>query len=209
MEACRLEAHVRFSTCGAQSVENCHPFWARHLRARVCFLHNGILFNEELLAGYDRIELGETDSERTMLFLLDVLDEATMRAGCALGFDGTLDALAGALAISNLNRQNLIMDDGTYTSVHTNTSEDTLNYRQLSDDAIVFSTKPLGGDAEKDLWKPVPRNRLIAYRDGTWCAHPRRTDTRSARRFSTFARSLATHGRRLSRRRQLPWIPNG
>lgn len=102
-----------------------------------------------------------------MLFLLDVLDEATMRAGCALGFDGTFDALAGALSqISNLNRQNLIMNDGTYTYVHTNTSEDTLNYRQLSDDAIVFSTKPLGGDAEKDLWKPVPRNRLIAYRDG-------------------------------------------
>ena len=168
VEACRLEAHIRFSTCGAQSVENCHPFLGSDISGREwTLIHNGILFNEELLAGYDRIERGETDSERTMLFLLDVLDEATMRAGGALGFDGTFDALAGALSqISNLNRLNLIMDDGTYTYVHTNTSEDTLNYRQLSDDAIVFSTKPLGGDAEKDLWKPVPRNRLIAYRDG-------------------------------------------
>ena len=102
-----------------------------------------------------------------MLFLLDVLDEAAMRTGGAPDFNGTFDALAGALSqISNLNRLNLIMDDGTYTYVHTNTSEDTLNYRQLSEDAIVFSTKPLGGDTEKDLWKPVPRNRLIAYRDG-------------------------------------------
>lgn len=58
------------------------------------------------------------------------------------------------------------MDDGTYTYVHTNTSEDTLHFRQLADDAIVFSTKPLGGEAERDLWKPVPRDRLIAYRDG-------------------------------------------
>ena len=144
VEACRLEAHIRFSTCGAQSVENCHPFLGSDISGREwTLIHNGILFNEELLAGYDRRERGETDSERTMLFLLDVLDEAAMRAGGALDFNGTFDALAGALSqISNLNRLNLIMDD------------------------IVFSTKPLGGDAEKDLWKPVPRNRLVAYRDG-------------------------------------------
>lgn len=102
-----------------------------------------------------------------MLFLLDVLDEAALRSGGALDLDATVDALAGALSqISNLNRLNLIMDDGTYTYVHTNTSEDTLHFRQLADDAIVFSTKPLGGEAERDLWKPVPRDRLIAYRDG-------------------------------------------
>ncbi|MCI1792554.1 MAG: class II glutamine amidotransferase [Olsenella sp.] len=168
VEACRLEAHIRFSTCGTQSVENCHPFLGSDISGREwTLIHNGILFNEELLAGYERIECGETDSERAMLFLLDVLDEATMRTDGALDFNGTFDALASALSqISNLNRLNLIMDDGTYTYVHTNTSEDTLNFRQLSDDAIVFSTKPLGGDAEKDLWKPVPRNRLIAYRDG-------------------------------------------
>lgn len=102
-----------------------------------------------------------------MLFLLDVLDEAALRSGGALDFDATVDSLAGALSqISNLNRLNLIMDDGTYTYVHTNTSEDTLHFRQLADDAIVFSTKPLGGEAERDLWKPVPRDGLIAYRDG-------------------------------------------
>ena len=102
-----------------------------------------------------------------MLFLLDVLDEAALRAGGALDFEGTFNALAGALSqIPNLNRLNLIMDDSSYTYVPTNASEDTLHFRQLADDAIVFSTKPLGGEAEKALWKPVPRNRLIAYRDG-------------------------------------------
>ena len=80
-------------------MENCHPFLGSDISGREwTLIHNGILFNEELLAGYDRIERGETDSERTMLFLLDVLDEATMRAGGALGFDGTFDALAGALS---------------------------------------------------------------------------------------------------------------
>ncbi|WP_249113828.1 class II glutamine amidotransferase [Atopobium sp. oral taxon 416] len=168
MEACRLEAHIRFSTGGEQCAENCHPFRDSDISGREwTLIHNGILFNEELPAGYDRREQGETDSERTMLFLLDVLDEAALRAGGALDFEGTFNALAGALSqIPNLNRLNLIMDDSSYTYVHTNTSEDTLHFRQLADDAIVFSTKPLRGEAEKALWKPVPRNRLIAYHDG-------------------------------------------
>lgn len=168
IEVRRLEAHIRFSICGEQCAENCHPFRDSDIAGREwTLIHNGILFNKELLAGYDRCEQGETDSERTMLFLLDVLDEAALRSGGALDFDATVDALAGALSqISNLNRLSLIMDDGTYTYVHTNTSEDTLHFRQLADDAIVFSTKPLGGEAERDLWKPVPRDRLIAYRDG-------------------------------------------
>lgn len=164
----RLEAHIRRATGTPLIVENCHPFEGSDLSGREwTLIHNGILFNEEMLAGYDRREEGSTDSERTMLFLLDVLDEATLRNGGELDFGGRFEALAGALSqISNLNRLNLIIDDGDYTYVHTNTSEDTLNYRQLGPDAIVFSTKPLGGEAEADEWHPVPRNRLIAYRDG-------------------------------------------
>jgi len=163
----RLEAHIRFSTAGRLCEENCHPFRGEDISGRNwTLIHNGILFNEGLLASYDLKEVGETDSERTMLFLLDVLDETALRSG-GLGFDTTFSALASAIGqISNLNRLNLILDDGTYTYVHTNTSEDTLHYRQLADDAIVISTQPLGDESERELWRPVPRNRLIAYRDG-------------------------------------------
>ena len=46
VEACRLEAHIRFSTCGAQSVENCHPFLGSDISGREwTLIHNGILFN--------------------------------------------------------------------------------------------------------------------------------------------------------------------
>jgi len=163
----RLEAHIRFSTAGRLCEENCHPFRGEDISGRNwTLIHNGILFNEGLLASYDLKEVGETDSERTMLFLLDVLDETALRSG-RLDFDTTFSALASAIGqISNLNRLNLILDDGTYTYVHTNTSEDTLHYRQLADDAIVISTQPLGDESERELWRPVPRNRLIAYRDG-------------------------------------------
>ena len=164
----RLEAHIRFSTAGRLCEENCHPFRGEDISGRDwTLIHNGILFNEELLASYDLKEAGDTDSERAMLFLLDVLDEAALRSGGVLDFSTTFSALSGAIGqISNLNRLNLILDDGTYTYVHTNTSEDTLHFRQLADDAIVISTQPLGGEKERALWHPVPRNRLITYRDG-------------------------------------------
>ena len=162
-----LEAHIRLATGGTPSPENCHPFVGTDVSGTTWSLvHNGILFNEELLQTYDLKEAGQTDSERALLFLLDVLDEATLRSGGPLGFEERFQALAGAVsAISNLNRLNLIMSDGTYTYVHTNTSEDTLRFLELPD-ATVFSTQPLGDAAERALWKPVPRNRLIAYRDG-------------------------------------------
>ena len=164
----RLEAHIRFSTAGRLCEENCHPFRGEDISGRDwTLIHNGILFNEELLASYDLKEAGDTDSERAMLFLLDVLDEAALRSFGVLDFSTTFSALSGAIGqISNLNRLNLILDDGTYTYVHTNTSEDTLHFRQLADDAIVLSTQPLGGEKERALWHPVPRNRLITYRDG-------------------------------------------
>ena len=164
----RLEAHIRFSTAGRLCEENCHPFRGEDISGRDwTLIHNGILFNEELLASYDLKEAGDTDSERAMLFLLNVLDEAALRSFGVLDFSTTFSALSGAIGqISNLNRLNLILDDGTYTYVHTNTSEDTLHFRQLADDAIVICTQPLGGEKERALWHPVPRNRLIAYRDG-------------------------------------------
>ena len=162
-----MEAHIRLSTGGVPSRENCHPFVGTDTSGTTWSLvHNGILFNEQLLQTYDLKEAGQTDSERVLLFLLDVLDEAALRSGGPLGFEERFQALSGALSMmSNLNRLNVIMSDGTYTYVHTNTSEDTLHFRELPG-ATVFSTQPLGGDAERALWRPVPRNRLIAYRGG-------------------------------------------
>lgn len=168
LRACELEAHIRLSTCGNTVKENCHPFFGTDISGREwTLIHNGILFNEELLATYDLKEAGQTDSERALLFLLDVVDEAAVRSGGRLDFATRFQALSGAVSqISNLNRLNLIIDDGEYTYVHTNTNVDTLHFRQLDDEAIVFSTQPLGGEAEAPLWRPVPKNRLIAYKGG-------------------------------------------
>lgn len=162
-----ITAHIRKSTGGQQTRENCHPFVGADMFGTEWTLaHNGILFNEGLSWNYKENETGETDSERALLFFLDVLDEAALRNGGPLDFNGRFDALASAVAqFSNLNRLNLIVSDGTYTYVHTNTDKYTLWYHPMKD-AVVVSTQPLGGEAEKDLWKPVPQYRLIAFRDG-------------------------------------------
>lgn len=167
IRASHLLAHIRKATHGSRDARNCHPFVGSDLQGREwAMIHNGILLNEGMLWGYDRREEGQTDSERALLFFLDVLDEATLRAGHALTFDETFRSLTGAVSqLAELNRLNVILSDGTYTYVHTNTNVETLFFRTVGD-GLVFSTKPLGGEAERADWHPVPKNRLIAYRDG-------------------------------------------
>ncbi len=164
-----LMAHIRRSTCGTQSVQNCHPFLTSDILGNEwSMVHNGILFNEQLSASYRASEDGETDSERALLFFVDCLDEATLRNVGTLTDQQRFDVLASAVAqFSNLNRLNVIIDDGTYTYVHTNTDIVTLRYRTFPDEgAVVIATTPLGEPAEFDLWKPVPQYRLVAFRDG-------------------------------------------
>lgn len=164
-----LMAHIRRSTCGNQVAENCHPFVQCDLTGiQWSMIHNGILFNEQLSASYGSVENGETDSERAMLFFIDCLDEATLRNGDALTDDQRFHVLASAVAqFSNLNRLNVIMDDGTYTYVHTNTDIVTLRYRTFQETGTaVIATTPLGDPSEYEEWKPVPQYRLVAFRDG-------------------------------------------
>ena len=166
-----LMAHIRFST-GTKMIEsNCHPFLEVDITGRQWTMeHNGILFNERLTSTYDAATEGDTDSERMAAFLLDVTDEAFIR-GAKPDFASRFTVLAGAIAqLANRNRVNVILNDGEYTYVHTNTSRCTLHWRSFEDEksghVIVVSTQPLGGEAEADEWKPVPPNRLIALRHG-------------------------------------------
>lgn len=160
----RLVAHIRNATRGVMSFENCHPFLGRDMSGRRWVIaHNGTILNDGLLAGYDQWIVGDTDSEQVVLFLMDLIDEATLRIGRTLDFDERFVTLARAMrTLSDFNKLNLVIDDGEYTYVHTNTVQHTLFVRQTAQ-AAFFCTRPLEGS---EGWEPVPQCRLIAYKEG-------------------------------------------
>ena len=160
----RLLAHIRLATLGRIAYENCHPFICSDADGvEWMMIHNGTIFNDALISGYEKRSVGNTDSERVALFLMDLLNAAEARYGGGTGFDTRFDTLNSALAkLSNGNKLNVIIDDGECTYVHTNTMEKTLFVKQ-EDGTALFSTQPLDGSPR---WKPVPTAQLQAYRDG-------------------------------------------
>jgi len=164
VRAQRLIAHIRNATRGVMSFQNCHPFVGMDMLGnRWVIAHNGTIFNDGLLTGYDQWIEGNTDSEQVVLFLLDLIDEATQRIGRKLSFEECFVVLSQAMdKLSDFNKLNLAIDDGEYTYVHTNTETPTLYVRQTLSTAFLC-TRPLGTG---EGWKPVPQCRLIAYKDG-------------------------------------------
>ena len=160
----RLLAHIRLATLGRMSYENCHPFVRTDSNGvEWMMIHNGTIFNDALITGYDRQSMGGTDSERVILFLMDLLNAAQLRHGGHLDDARQFDALNSALTkLSNGNKLNVILDDGERLYVHTNTMEKTL-YMKQEPGAALFSTQPLDGSP---AWKPVPTAQLQAYRNG-------------------------------------------
>lgn len=154
-------AHIRYATRGRLSYDNCHPFVGTDATGTEwSFIHNGSVFHPELIEPYGAEAQGQSDSERVLLYLLDALDRAA--AAGETGFAARFDALAQALApLSAGNKLNVILDDGTYTYIHTNTEDDTLFWRQTAEGAVLVCTRPLDAEA----WQPVPKRRLLALAD--------------------------------------------
>lgn len=159
-----LLAHIRLATIGHTHHHNCHPFVQEDESGiEWMMIHNGTIFNDALITGYDHVEEGDTDSERVILFLMDLLDAAELRHGGELDFEGRFHVLNSALIkLSNGNKLNIILDDGEYMYVHTNTLKKTL-YVKHTPGVAVFSTQPLDDDP---AWAPVPTAQLQAYRNG-------------------------------------------
>lgn len=159
-----LLAHIRYATMGTMSCENSHPFLRDDLFGRQWVIaHNGTILDARLIDGYGALAAGDTDSEQVVIFLVDRLDELAQRTGAPLTFGERFVALSHAVEeLSRANKLNLIIDDGEYSYVHTNTLNHTLFVR-IEGDAAHFCTRPI----EDGLgWEPLPQNRLIAYRDG-------------------------------------------
>lgn len=158
----RCISHIRMATIGGMSEDNTHPFTRYDYSGRRwVFAHNGTIFESEVLSPYQYIQKGTSDSERILLYIIDVMDRHFEEQKSSLNGQKRMELIDEIVrTLAPNNKLNLMIEDGEYFYVHKN-EEDTLYYLEL-DEGIAFSTKPLSNDN----WKPLPINQLLVYRDG-------------------------------------------
>ncbi len=157
-----LIAHIRLASVGEVEYVNCHPF-VRHDADGRCWTlaHNGTLFSAPAVDPYFYSQEGRTDSERILLYLIDLLAEARLGKGAPLDDEdrfGVVERLARELSPGN--KLNFLLHDGRTLYAHRNFG-DYLHMRQEGGTTLV-ATQPL----DRKPWRPVPLTTLHAFRDG-------------------------------------------
>lgn len=155
-------AHIRYATIGNIEYRNCHPYTKKDIHGRRWTLvHNGTIFDYPALDKYVKIQSGDTDSERILLYLVECMDERARDMGRELDAKERFYLLDSVIVkMSKGNKLNLLIFDGEQVYVHTNYA-DSLHYLER-DDWTMFSTSPLTQEA----WHPVPFTQLLAFRQG-------------------------------------------
>lgn len=153
-------AHIRMGTRGVRSYLNCHPFTGVDCKGRQWTLqHNGTIFTD-ILDEYEYLQIGETDSERILMYLLDKVNGAEQRVGRDLTPEERfklVDQLV--LELAPHNKLNLMIYDGEFMYVHCNLLN-TL-HEKLVDGARIFATVPL----DEGGWQPIPFMQLVVYKN--------------------------------------------
>lgn len=155
-------AHIRYATIGYDKMENTHPFRGTDLSGREwVFAHNGTIFKGDILTEYFHRQTGETDSERILLYMLDMMNEHICRKEGPLDEDerfAVLEEMTTLLAPDN--KLNLLIYDGDILYLHNN-CRDSLYIREV-EGAVAISTKPLCSGP----WEHAPFTRLVSFKDG-------------------------------------------
>lgn len=152
--------HIRFATVGSIKMLNCHPFSASDNTGRSwTLIHNGTIYSASRLIPFLHEQLGDTDSERLFLYLMQCVNKAqkdrpmTKEERCRL-----VDELVCEL--SPRNKLNLMIFDGELLYVHKNMRE-TMKYKRIGT-GYMFSTQPLDDNG----WEDVPTAQLTVYKKG-------------------------------------------
>ena len=167
-----LMGHIRFATHGHMEYDNCHPFMKKDISGRSwTFMHNGTIFDCPLLDRYFYTQLGQTDSERIALCMIDRINEETVQQGHALTDRERFDVINRTVFdITAHNKVNFMLYDGDLFYVHKNMKNSM--FVKCLGQSLLFATSPL--DDQK--WEPVPLCQLQAYKNGrlilTGTIHP-------------------------------------
>ena len=155
-------AHIRYATIGNVEYRNCHPYTKKDKSGRWwTLIHNGTIFDYALLNKYVSIQNGDTDSERILLYLVELVDQEERRLQRPLDAKERFWLLDSVIAkMAEGNKLNLMLYDGELFYVHTN-YQDSL-YELEKENQFLFSTSPLSQEA----WQPVTFTTLLAYQNG-------------------------------------------
>ena len=155
-------AHIRYATVGNVEYSNCHPFCERTANGRqITLIHNGTIFHAPALSRFLKLQNGETDSERILLYMVDEINLFEQEHRREMTEEERLrffDSIVTDLSAGN--KLNLIFFDGKYLYAHTN-CRGTLCYLK-KDGSVLIATEPLSDEE----WKPFPLFRLCAFLDG-------------------------------------------
>lgn len=155
-------AHIRYATIGNVEYRNCHPYTLKDLSGRRwTMIHNGTIFHFDALNQYVKLQRGDTDSERILLYIRDMMNEEERKTGRPLSAEerfGVLDHIF--CEMSEGNKLNILLYDGELTYVHSN-YKDSL-YQLDKKNSVFFSTSPLN----HEKWHPVTITTLQAFKDG-------------------------------------------
>jgi glutamine amidotransferase len=151
--------HIRYATVGNVEYPNCHPYTGKDKQGRRwTMVHNGTIFDYSQLDRYFKLQEGDTDSERILMYIIDKINEKSQELGRGLTPEERftlVDAIVSDMAKGN--KLNLLLYDEEYTYVHTN-YKNSLHYLE-KEEGVLISTQPLSDEA----WKPVPFTRLLVY----------------------------------------------
>ncbi|RAP48486.1 MAG: hypothetical protein BZ135_00695 [Methanosphaera sp. rholeuAM6] len=154
-------AHIRLATMGYTDSFNCHPFSRIDNAGRTwTLMHNGTIFKYEGLDKYISKQIGETDSERILLYIIDQINNLQDELERALNPDECFKLLEDIITdLAKGNKLNIMIFNGEFMYIHANYKQ-SLYYLE-KEDSIFVSTKPL----TDEKWKEFPINRLIGIKN--------------------------------------------
>ena len=155
-------AHIRRATIGHVEYENTHPFVRKDESGRKWVLmHNGTIFDSPVISAYQYTQVGTTDSERILMYLVDQINKKILDDMNFFDVNERFKTVEGViLRLAPENKLNLVINDGEYLYVHKN-EVGTLYIKETRDGAF-FATHPL----DADEWKELPENQLFVYKNG-------------------------------------------
>lgn len=162
IEAKNLLAHIRLATVGDMTYVNCHPFsWNDSTGRTWTLIHNGTIFETDLISPFFSQQEGTTDSEGILLCLIDRIDHKTAELGRPLTPSERFAVIDKAVvALAECGKLNMILFDGEQMYVHTNYRGFLHFWKQ--DSSYCFSTHPL----PIGTWEPLPLNQLLGFISG-------------------------------------------